>query len=239
MWRSFYEKNNLAYLINDKNRSLYQINKDNLKEILITKNNIEEIENNIKTIQDIEKKLTLFWILKAPLLALLFSSFFAIPMFYYDAFSVRLMLFVCTSVFIAVSGASLIDSIELYKKYKLSNKLQYNLLLEEKEKELEKLKHLESISKNKTVEKVEHKTISRSEMIKNLKHKLELIKNYSKNKKFFIKCYKTDSLHALTGLYEYEHKDIIFIKNLIEEDLKNEIKEKTKQKVKSKNKNTD
>lgn len=239
MWQSFYEKNNLVYLVNDKNRTIYETNKDNLEEILITKNNIEEIENNIKKIQYVDKKITKLWVLKFPFLALLFSSFFTMPMFFIDVLSVRLMLFVGTSGFFAVSCASFMDSIKSYKENKLSNKLCYNLLLDEKEKELEKLKHLESISKNKIVEKVEHKTISRSEMIKNLERKLELINDYSKDRDFFINCYKTDSLHTLTQLYEYKYEDILFIKNLIEEDLKNKIENNTNQKIKVKNKNTD
>ena len=121
MWKSFYEKDNLAYLKNDKNRLIYEVNKDNLEQILITKNNIEEIDKKINRIKNIDKKLTIFWILKSPLLALLFSSIFAIPIPFTEAIILKIILCLGATKFIVLGINSLAHFIKLYKKTKNTN----------------------------------------------------------------------------------------------------------------------
>ena len=122
----------------------------------------------------------------------------------------------------------------MYKAHKFTNLIHEKaneMVTDKLEKEKQKL---EQLNKESTIlEKNDFGfidksiKINKSELIKDLKRKLELIKDYELNKKRYIKLIKKDSLITNLKNNGYSGKDITFLYSLIKNDCDEKTGEKT------------
>ena len=219
-------------------------NTSNISKILEVENNIEEIQKlksrnnndeilNYKNILDYNTKQ-------------FFKKFFGITL------PLILFIAIITSIVSNINIALLIlpmllcgDGIlvllctpfNIHKSHKDINNISKctdKLLSEQLQKQKEKLKKLSNESKEVSQNNLdisnETKKINRTELIDNLKRKLELIKDYQLNKKKYIEYSKDHFISIKLKDKGYSESDINFIQTLIKEDLKLE-KENKKQKT--------
>lgn len=219
---------------------------DNIEEILTTQNNIEEMEN-IK--EDIKKEEFFSYRHISDCITLkVFKKLFkiTIPI----AILITILIAVITDPYMALACSPLIISglvlltimtmpaINLLET-KIEKKILHKsdkILNEELEKEYKKLEQLNKVSKitNNQNPDIENKIvkINRTDLLKDLRRKLELIEDYQLNKNIYIKYYEKGLLSTYLINKNYSASDILFIQMLVEEDLK-EKKKKSNKKFKN------
>lgn len=227
-------KNGKLIVTNEFGKEIEREFSSNIEQILITENNIEEIntliekenktiiENksklkSINTYSNIDVYICLLWTTSAILHALSGNIFSTI---------VKIL---CSGVWFLNFYSNNIK--HYFKDIKTSEK---SILLLEKELDLQnqKLNVLEK-EKNNDCNYVDtsKKHFHTSDKILELKNKLMIIEDYMHNKSKYIKYYKKGILSVLNSYYN--NNNLLFIEELIKNDLENNTNIKTKEKQKT------
>lgn len=239
MNREIIESENFVTVCTDKGLDKRK-KTNNIFKILETENNIEEIQSKIDDLKygivraDFKKLLETFS-LKYIKIFLSMSIPVAILFFIlaYACFNLSSAINTLPiSAFILIPGCKCISfivaTIKANKLYNIYSKRQLNLLSVELENQKQNLKELYEeaiIDKSYDVDKIgKIQKVKRTDLINNLKRKLELIEDYQFMKKELIK-YSEDHFIS-TRLLDagYSESDINFIHQLLEEDKKVETK---------------
>lgn len=205
---------------------------NNTKEILETENNIEEIENIQNNIQEANffnyKSILDFFTNKYIKKIITISLPIILIIVFGTILSTNPYISLLTVPTIIIGGViptTLSSFFAMYKAKKTTNLIHEKaneMVTENLEKEKQKL---EQLNKESTI--LEKKDfgfidksikINKSELIKDLKRKLELIKDYELNKKRYIKLIKKNSLITNLKNNGYSGKDITFLYSLIKND---------------------
>ena len=209
---------------------------NNFKDILMTENTIEEIEkliNKEKIDQaNYKKKIKMAILLKASVSVLWFLNF---------------ILSICNGKFPLICLHFILSGmwgIQAYAEIRPSSKLlqisknSVEILEEQLKEEKNKLINLEKNKENNLNFRNELSgSVPTSEKIKNLKTKLEVIYDYTNNKRSYIRAYKNNILKEKAS-YWYKDDDLLLLEELIKNDLeKNTQTNKGKQKVLTNKKN--
>lgn len=201
---------------------------DNIENILIVENNIEEIKHeeeklafeqyttelNNKIINTIT--VTVFLLTLLTLISTMIINFPGT---------------IITGIATIFMGSSTLTSLIVKKintNYSKNIKVQQAILNEKLQEETKKLENLKKNSK--TIQPVAEPTtkeISTSELISNLRNKLQIIKDYQYNKKRFTNYFYLGKIEEELMKKGYSSNDIELIKELIN----NDIKEKSIKKV--------
>lgn len=212
----------------EKDKSIVNNSKYFLKNFLLTKNIVDFIKSEIANINSENKKLNWFQIIKIPLVALLITLLFSMPIFFINSVIIKIVLGIIAIKFFLTGSMFAKDWINIKKVSDHSSKLKINFLEKESKQEIENLKQLKRIFETKKEDINNYTPISRKKKIEDLKHKLILIQNYSSNKLKYLKLYNNSLLNSIIDFPYYTEDDIEFIKFIIQQDLKNNEYQKIK-----------
>lgn len=214
---------------------------NNTTEILETENNIEEMEiiqDKIKNklFFDYKSILNFFTkknILKISAIALVIGLLLLCGMIMSNN-SILLALSIPTIILTGISPAIINEILAITKSEKLNNLIHDKadkIIDKELEKEKQKLEQLNKdgieLAKNDLGILGETIEINRTELIENLKSKLQLIKCYELNKEKYTKYYIKNKLYEKLINEGYSKNSILIIEELIKNDFQEKIKEKT------------
>jgi len=227
-------KNGKLIVKNEFGKEIEREFSSNIEQILITENNIEEInalikkenkiitdsKNNIKSIKtylNIDVYICLLWTTSAVLHALSGNIFSTI------------LKILCSVVWFSNFYSNII---KWYFKDIKTSKKSISLLEKELDLQNQKLNVLEK-EKNNDCNYVDtsKKHFHTSDKILELKNKLMIIEDYMHNKSKYIKYYKKGILKVLNS--HYNNNNLLFIEELIKNDLENNTNEKSKEKQKT------
>lgn len=201
---------------------------NNIIEILKSENNIEEIKNfsnNFTSFEYILNHILDNYIDKAITVAMIIALLITFIAAITNVLPVAIALLVIgVTTALATTASSLValkDSIKVHREVGDKQKEILNSELEKENKKIKKLVREAKIYKQYDLDKIDKiQKIDRTELITELKRKLELITEYQLNKNEYLKLLKND---ALTNHFEnnkYSEFDIEFLQMLIQEDLK-------------------
>lgn len=230
MFEYFLKKNNKTFAYDNKSELKEFVTTKNIENILTTSNNIEEIENILSnTNEEYKSKKILTKIDKidsiiATILIIIGTIIFSAS---------NLLLLTGILLFLISNGitiASIINDKKIDQAYNINLDVLVKELTIENEK-LNELKKKDEIDNNHVIT---HKIyINKSERIKNLYKKLELINFFIENDTKLIRLYKSDILNFELQK-NFSIDDIIFITFLIEQEINNKQQiKKEQQKIKT------
>jgi len=210
--------NNKAIVVDENKKEKELTLTNNLEEILIVENNIEVIKNELEKMNfecnHVTKKNQIIKFINAIGIAFITT--------------ICLILGISNIIFFIIMPFLLATNIGVCgyifnknKEYKNKLKLQESILDEAFIKESQKLKNLHIISKKiKNIEN-ETKKINTSNLVKCLKRKLRIIKNYENDRSFYMYLYYNYQLGDALSEMGYSKDEFNLVVYLIQNDLEN------------------
>lgn len=224
-------ENSKANILTDNKGRIKKDATNNIEEILITENNIEQIECDIQghlsNITFYKNKITF---LKANTLVSLLCIATGVFSLSIGLAWPALIQFILAGAWIGFSIKDIIENKKLIKASEhIINELENNLQTEK-----DKLNELRKDKTNDLIDQ-KRKKINKSEVLCNLKRKLDIIYYYEINKSKLINAYKNGTLlyYGLKNLDTYftTYDEQIFLEELILNDLNKKEKSISKQKT--------